>query len=82
MTKSNDKIDFQVKFGNRLESLRIEKDISYRKLAQRCGIDHSNISKIAKGEINIQLSTVFELSKALEVHPKELFDFNIDLDKE
>jgi HTH-type transcriptional repressor of puuD len=46
---------------------------------KRCGIDHSNISKIEKGEINITLSSILELSKGLKVHPKELFKFNIDI---
>ena len=41
-----------------------------------------NISKIEKGEINIQLGTVMELAKGLNVHPRELFDFKFDLDKE
>ena len=41
-------------------------------------MDHSNISKIEKGEVDLRISTIQELSKGLEVHPQELFSFKID----
>jgi transcriptional regulator with XRE-family HTH domain len=68
---------FLLKFGNKLNQLRIAKGLSYRKLAQLCTTDHSDISKIEKGERNIQLSTILDLSKGLSIHPKELFDFEL-----
>lgn len=67
--------EFQVLFGKQVEKFRTEKNLSYRQLAQRCEIDHSNISKIEKGEINVRLTTILELAKGLEKQPKELFDF-------
>lgn len=76
-----DKDEFLILFGKIIEKHRIEQNLSYRQLAQRCDIDHSNISKIEKGEINITLSTILELSKGLKLQPKQLFDFKIDLDK-
>lgn len=76
------KKDFQILFGKQLEEIRITKKLSYRQLAQRCDLDHSDISKIEKGETNIQLSSVLQLAKGLNVYPKELFDFQFDLDKE
>lgn len=76
------KNEFLILFGKEIEKHRIEQNLSYRQLAQRCDIDHSNISKIEKGEINITLSSILELSKGLKVHPKELFNFKFDLDKE
>lgn len=63
-------------FGETLKRLRLERDLSYRKMSQRCEIDYSDISKIGKGGVNIQLSTIFELAKALEVAPRELFDYD------
>ncbi len=68
---------FLILFGQQLKKLRKEKGLSYRELAQRCNIDYSDISKIEKGLIKIQLPTVFELSIGLEVHPKDLFDFKL-----
>ena len=71
------KDDFKILFGNNLKKIRESKNLSFRKLAQRCDIDYSNLNKIEKGKINISLSTILELSKGLEVEPKELFDFEI-----
>lgn len=69
-------------FGKRIEHLRKEQNLSLRQLAQRCDVDFSEINKIEKGERNIQITTIIELAKGLKVHPKELMDFKIDLDKE
>ncbi len=82
MSNALTKDDFKLLFGNQLMKLRTKKDLSFRALAQRCDIDHSDISKIEKGQINIQIGTVMELAKGLNVHPKELFDFKFDLDNE
>lgn len=73
-----DKIKFLEILGNRIELLRKEKGLSLRQLAQLCDIDYSDISKIEKGKRNIQASTILELAKGLSIHPKELFDFDID----
>ncbi|SEM35804.1 HTH-type transcriptional regulator, repressor for puuD [Chryseobacterium taichungense] len=73
-----DKIEFRVAFGKRVENFRKKLGLSYRQLAQKCDIDHSNISKIEKGEVDLRISTIQELAKGLEVHPQELFDFKMD----
>jgi len=65
-------------FGKRIEELRKEQKLSFRQMALRCDLDHSDISKIEKGERNIQLSTILQLAKSLEVHPKMLFDFDYE----
>ncbi len=73
-----DKIEFRIAFGKRVEKFRKKLGLSYRQLAQKCDVDHSNISKIEKGEVDVRISTIQELAKGLEVHPKELFDFKMD----
>lgn len=82
MVNKQSKSEFQIVFGKQIEKFRIEQNLSYRQLAQRCDIDFSNISKIEKGEINIQLSSILQLAKGLSVNPKDLFDFKFDLEKE
>ncbi|MEZ7516129.1 helix-turn-helix domain-containing protein [Flavobacterium frigidarium] len=69
---------FLILFGKRLNEIRTGKNLSYRVLAQLCDVDHSQISKIEKGNVSIQLKTVFDLALALNVHPKELFNFDLD----
>ncbi len=73
-----DKIEFRLAFGKRVEKYRKSLGLSYRQLAQKCDVDHSNISKIEKGEVDLRISTIYELSKGLEVHPQELFNFKIN----
>jgi transcriptional regulator with XRE-family HTH domain len=63
------------RFGERLASLRKEKNLSYRKLAQVCDIDFSDIKKYEKGEINLTFASLTELSKGLDVPLKDLMDF-------
>jgi len=67
-----------IAFGKQVKHYRTEeKNLSLRDLAKRCDVEHSKIAKIEKGLVRIQLPTVFELAKGLEIHPKELFDFEI-----
>ncbi|MDY7396855.1 helix-turn-helix transcriptional regulator [Aureibaculum sp. 2210JD6-5] len=72
------KEDFLLLVGTQIEKIRKEKNLSYGKIAKGCNIDSSDISKIAKGQVNIMLSSVLELSKGLNIHPKELFDFELE----
>lgn len=68
----------KIKFGENLRNLRESKNISLLKLSYNCSIDESKISKIEHGKFNITLSTILELAKGLEVHPKKLFDFDVN----
>lgn len=69
--------ELQERFGIHLKRIREEKGLSLRSLASNCDLDDSQISKIENGKKNIQLSTVFELAKGLNVEPKELLDFKL-----
>lgn len=69
--------DFLKSFGKNLKKIREKKGVSLRELAASCNVDHSNIGKIEKGEFNITLLTILELSKGLEIHPKKLLDFEV-----
>ncbi len=80
MAKSNKTLknhsDLLLTFGENLKKIRQEKGLSLRKMATLCDLDDSNISKIENGKFNIQLSTIFELAKGLNIKPKELLDFS------
>ena len=78
MPHDSQKLEFQSLFGNQIKRIRLAQNLSLRKLSQRCNLDHSDIAKYERGEVNIQLSTVYELAVGLNVHPKELFDFGIE----
>lgn len=65
----------QKKFGENLQKIRNDKNLSLRELAAKCDVDDSKISKIENGKFNIALSTIIELAKGLEIDAKELMDF-------
>ncbi len=67
-------------FGKKLHEIRTEKGVSYRELAQLCDVDHSQISKIEKGLVSLQITTLFELAKGLEIHPQKLLDIAFEFD--
>ncbi len=66
------------KFGENIRKRRIELDLSYRQLAQKCDVDFSAISKIEKGLKSFEFLTIIELARGLEIHPRELFDFEVE----
>jgi len=68
------------RFGKKLEEIKERKKLSYRKIATRCNIDHSDIKKYVDGKISPSILTVVELAKGLGVHPTELFDFDFGVD--
>lgn len=70
------------KFGNHIQGLRKQRKLSLRKMAANCNIENSDISRIEKGKTNIQLLTLLELAKALNLEPRELLDFKFDLENE
>lgn len=78
MATNSEKIAFLKGFGKRIQELREGKQLSLRQLAQNCEIDYSDIGKIEKGLRNIQMSTILELSKGLDITPQELFNFKIN----
>lgn len=68
---------FLQSLGANLRKARKAKKLSLRKLAAMCKLDHSDIGKFERGEPNYTILTLKELCKALEVHPRDLFDFEI-----
>ena len=64
-------------FGSNLRRIRIEKNLSQAELAFRCKMEISQIGRIERGIINTSISSVFTISEALNVNPKDLFDFVI-----
>lgn len=71
-------IEFIKAFGINLKKLRTENKVSQEELANSSDIPISQIGRIERGEINTTISTVYAISKALEINIKELFNFTIE----
>lgn len=60
--------------GLQIKKLREEKNMSQEDLANDCNIPKSQIGRIERAEINTTLKTIYLISKALNVQPKDLVD--------
>ena len=65
----------QKKVGKRIKEIRFEKKISQQELADLCGMEPGNMSRLEAGRANATLSTIEIVSKNLGVEPFELFKF-------
>jgi transcriptional regulator with XRE-family HTH domain len=64
-------------FGKRMRELRIARNLSQEALAWKADSELSQISRMERGIVNAGLSQIFKIAKALEVHPKEMFSFEM-----
>lgn len=71
MTKSQEE-KIKREFGERLRSIRQEKDLSQEALASMCELDRTYIGGIERGERNISLINICKIAYALGISPKEL----------
>lgn len=62
-------------FGQHLKQIRLAKGLSQDDISFSTNISTNQVGRIERGEINAGLSTIYEIAQALEVPPKELFDF-------
>ena len=65
-------------FGKKLREIRLLKGLSQEDLAFEANTSLSQIGRIERGERAPNINTIFLLSKALSIEPKELFDFAVD----
>ena len=62
-----------VGFGNRVREIRKEKGLSQEALASLADIDRSYMGHIERGEKNITLTKIYQISEALNVDLIVLF---------
>lgn len=68
--------DLSIKIGQLIRQKRKEKQISQEKLALLCNIDRSYLGRIERGEVNITILKLYEISNILDTDPKELLPDN------
>ena len=61
--------------GKRIKELRIKKRLTQEQLAEMTDMGERNLSKIECGKNFLSADTRAKLTQALDVSPKELFDF-------
>jgi len=69
--------DFLLALGNRIASIRKEKNITQVELSYRCDIEKSNMRRIEAGNTNPTVLLLKKICSALGVTFQELFDFSL-----
>ena len=62
--------------GARIQEIRKKKKLTQETLAELIGLDIPNISNIERGKKFVSSGTLEKIIEALDVTPKELFDFH------
>jgi transcriptional regulator with XRE-family HTH domain len=65
-------------FGKNFASLRRKSGFSQEQLAYDSDVSLSSISKLERGAINLSIVNLYKLSKILNIHYKELLNFELD----
>ena len=64
-------MDIRKQFGERVKQLRQENELSQETLAQLAELDRTYIPSIEKGERNVSLEVIQQLSKAFKLQISE-----------
>lgn len=75
-------IDIKKLFGERLKELRVKKGLTQEELAELINVGDRNLSKIERGKSFVKAETIAKIVVALNIKPKDLFDFNLFNDDE
>ncbi|RYD97275.1 MAG: XRE family transcriptional regulator [Sphingobacteriales bacterium] len=62
-------------------SLANKKKITLEDIQDRTGFSYSQVYRIVRGENNISVSGLIAVCKALEIQPKEVFNFELAIPK-
>lgn len=62
------------KFGKRLKSLRLDKELTQLELAEILDMSPNFIGMLERGERNTTVENVFKIARALGIKPSNLFE--------
>lgn len=73
MIKTEGKTEANLLFGRKLASLRVERGLTQKELAEICELDRSYIGTIERAEKSATVNMIHRLAKGLGVSPKDFF---------
>lgn len=72
--------DILKQFGDHIRNLRIQSNLSQDDVVFNSErITKATVSDIENGKRNLSFTTLIDLAKGLNRHPKELLDFDIEI---
>ena len=73
--------EFIENIAKRIEDIRLQKGIVQEDIVERTGFTQKQVWLMLSGKSNFAISHLEAIANALEVHPKELFNFDFELTK-
>lgn len=73
--------EFIDKIGVRIAEIRAQKGIVQEDIVDRTGFTQKQVWNILNGVTNPSVSSIQAICKALEIHPRDLFDFEFTFSK-
>lgn len=73
---------YYLKFGENLQVLLDKHQKDVMTVASIGKIEPKQVYRVLNGEHGASMGTIISIAKGLNIEPKELFDFEFDLDKE
>lgn len=68
--------DLNILFGLKIREIRIKHSMSQEEFAFHVGLHRTYIGQVERAEKNITLKNIGKIAKALNIDPKELFNFD------
>lgn len=68
--------DLNILFGLKLRKIRTDKKMSQEEFAFHVGLHRTYIGQVERAEKNITLKNIGKIAQALNIDPKELFNFD------
>lgn len=68
-------LSFKVKVAQRVKQLRLKIGLPQDELAFDAGLHRTHIIQIENNALDLRLSTIYKIAKALDVEVAELFEF-------
>lgn len=68
-------MDLKTKIGARIQEIRKQRGLTQEKLAEKIDMDTPNLSNIERGKKFMTAQTLEKIALALDVEPKEFFEF-------
>ncbi len=72
---------YMIAFAKNLRELRSQKFSSMNKIMHHSQFDKSNYAKYEIGKGNPTIETILRIANALEIDPRDLFNFEFDIKK-
>ncbi len=70
--------NYYMKFGQHLQQLLKKYDVDVVTVASFSNIEQKQIYRTLNGEHGPSMKTILSISQGLNIHPKELFDFDFE----